>query len=310
MVKFNATFLQEIVGEFMKNITDVFIVIMMLVVELTASVFAQGVPCPGTPTVTYLGKTYNTVQIGNQCWLKENLDVGIMILGVDTSKNNGLIEKYCYNNDTNNCNTYGGLYQWNEAMQYVTTEGTQGICPNGWHIPTSAEFQSLSTTVGANGNALKAIGQGSGVGIGTDASGFSALLSGYMASNGAYSYLNINAHFWSSTQSGLANANLMGLLYSDTIIYLHGFYKTYGFCVRCVNDIAVGVDDNDKSELPNKFLLLQNYPNPFNPQTKISYSVPKESFITLKIYDLLGREIATLVQDKKQVGEYTVYMEC
>ena len=53
-------------------------------------------PCPGTPTVTYYGKTYNTVQIGNQCWLKENLDVGTMINTNSSSNkqtNNGIIEK-------------------------------------------------------------------------------------------------------------------------------------------------------------------------------------------------------------------------
>ncbi|HSL89900.1 MAG TPA: hypothetical protein VK870_11395 [Ignavibacteriaceae bacterium] len=57
--------------------------------------------CPGTPTVTYAGKTYNTVQIGNQCWLKENLDVGNMIIGSLNQFDNGIIEKYCYNNDSN-----------------------------------------------------------------------------------------------------------------------------------------------------------------------------------------------------------------
>src|ERR1035437_2197706 len=102
-------------------------------------------PCSGIPTVDYAGKTYNTVSIGDQCWLKENLDVGTMINGIDTSKNNGIIEKYCYNNDTTNCTTYGALYQWDEAMQYVTTSGAQGICPTGWHIPDSAEFTALST---------------------------------------------------------------------------------------------------------------------------------------------------------------------
>jgi uncharacterized protein (TIGR02145 family) len=303
MVKFNATFPHEIVGEFMKNFTVVFIVILIFVIAFTASVFAQGVPCPGTPTVTYLGKIYNTVQIGNQCWLKENLDVGIMILGVDTSKNNGIIEKYCYNNDTNNCNTYGGLYQWNEVMQYDTTEETQGICPSGWHIPTLTEFQILSTTVGDDGNALKAIGQGNG----TNTSGFSALLSGNRYYDGNFYNLGASTYFWSSTEDFTYGAYYMGLYYYDSnIYYIINIYKEYGFSVRCVKDIAVGVDDKDKSELPKEFFLLQNYPNPFNPQTKISFSVPKESYITLKVYDLLGREVATLVQDTKQQGEYSV----
>jgi len=101
-----------------------------------------------------------------------------MIQRSQNQTNSGIIEKYCYNNDTNNCNTYCGLYQWNEAMQYVTTPSAQGICPNGWHIPTKAEFEKLANTVDNDGNALKAIGQGTGSGAGTDTSGFSALLAG------------------------------------------------------------------------------------------------------------------------------------
>jgi len=78
-----------------------------------------GLPCPGMPTVVYGGQTYNTVQIGTQCWLKENLNIGTKIPGTQNQANNGTIEKYCYNNDEANCAIYGGLYQWNEMMQYV-----------------------------------------------------------------------------------------------------------------------------------------------------------------------------------------------
>jgi uncharacterized protein (TIGR02145 family) len=85
---------------------------------ISAQTFSQN-PCPGTPTVEYAGKTYNTVQIGSQCWLKENLDVGTMIPGSLEQKNNGTIEKYCYNDSIENCTTYGGLYQWAEAMEYA-----------------------------------------------------------------------------------------------------------------------------------------------------------------------------------------------
>src|ERR1035438_8652133 len=163
-------------------------------------------PCPGTPTVDYGGKTYNTIQIGSQCWLQENLDVGTMIHGIDTAKNNGTIEKFCYNDDTANCSKYGGLYQWNEAMQYVTSARTKGICPTGWHIPTYPEFTTLSTTVSGDGNKLKAIGQGTGTGAGTNTSGFSALLAGYRHGNGGFYSLGYLTYIWSSTESNAAYA--------------------------------------------------------------------------------------------------------
>ncbi len=102
-----------------------------------------GAPCPGLETVLYGPHTYNTVQIGDQCWLKENLKIGDMILGNVTSQNNSEIEKYCYNNNADTCEKYGGLYSWDEMMQYIETEGAKGICPPDWHIPTDEEWKIL-----------------------------------------------------------------------------------------------------------------------------------------------------------------------
>ena len=92
----------------------------------------EGIPCKDQPYIVYEDKQYKTVLIGDQCWTRESLNIGTMIYGVDDMSDNGLIEKYCYNNDTNNCNIYGGLYQWEEMMQYASSEGVQGICPDGW----------------------------------------------------------------------------------------------------------------------------------------------------------------------------------
>jgi uncharacterized protein (TIGR02145 family) len=189
-------------------------------------------------TVEYGGKIYTTVQIGNQCWLKENLDIGVMIQATDTAKNNGTIEKYCYGDNPVNCSTDGGLYLWNEAMQYSTTPGVQGICPPGWHIPSHTEFLALSSTVGGDGNALKAVDQGAGAGAGTNTSGFSALLAGYRYAAGNFTGRIGHSVFWSSTQG----------TYSTTAVDLHLYYENStiefsplantlgGFSMRCIMD--------------------------------------------------------------------------
>ncbi len=188
-----------------------------------------------TGTVTYEGKTYKTMKIGNQVWMAENLNVGTRINGNQDQTNNGVIEKYCYNDLESNCNEYGGLYQWSEAMQYSTTPGTRGICPPGWHIPTHAEFETLRSAVNDDGNVLKAKGQGTGAGAGTNTSGFSALLTGAFYGNDGFHHLGNNANFWSSTEIN-ANAFNLGLDYNDSDIYLSANEKYHGFSVRCVKD--------------------------------------------------------------------------
>jgi len=98
------------------------------------------------------GQSYFTVQIGTQCWMAENLNVGTRV-GVSTEHtDNAIIEKYCYNDSEDNCNTLGGLYQWDESMDYNSgCNGTgsgqpecsspvQGICPSGWHVPSLYEL--------------------------------------------------------------------------------------------------------------------------------------------------------------------------
>lgn len=109
---------------------------------------ATNIPCPGTLTVTYEGQVYNTIQIFSQCWLKENLNVGTMIQGDLNMTDNGIFEKYCYYNESDSCAKYGGLYQWDEMMQYTIQQGTQGICPPGWHLPTDVEWEGTGRGCG------------------------------------------------------------------------------------------------------------------------------------------------------------------
>ncbi len=195
----------------------------------------SGTPCPGTPTVydpRNGGKTYNTVQIGDQCWFKENLDVGTM--GFQQTAND-TIEKYCYDNDEANCDTYGGLYEWDEAMQYVTNEGVQGICPSGWHIPTLAEFKALETHVYNNALKLIDLSQSMQYYTPTNETGFSALFAGYYYTAGSFRNLENHTYFLSSTEKG-SNAIGMDLSYSDSSVNFYTDYKSRGFSVRCLKD--------------------------------------------------------------------------
>lgn len=150
-----------------------------------------GTPCPGVSSITYAGKTYNTVLIGNQCWLKENLDIGTMIEASANQTNNGAIEKYCYYNDPSICSMFGGLYTWDEAMQYSTAVKARGVCPEGWHIPSAFEITELRNFVNNNSSPLKMSG--------TNYTGFSALLTGYLGDNKVFYGDNIVTNYWGSS---------------------------------------------------------------------------------------------------------------
>ena len=82
------------------------------------------------------------------------------------------------------------------------------------------------------------------------------------------------------------------------ILYLFLFIKLTASSIEAVESIS--------NKIPTEFSLNQNYPNPFNPSTKITYQIPKVSFITLKIYDVLGKEITTLVNEEKPIGSYEI----
>src|SRR4030042_2686474 len=92
------------------------------------------------------GKLYRTIQIGRQCWMAENLNVGEEVDNFN-QYNNKITEKTCYDNDSINCRIYGGLYTWDEAMAYDPTAST-GVCPSGWHIPAIKEWEELSSFLG------------------------------------------------------------------------------------------------------------------------------------------------------------------
>ena len=220
--------------------------------------------CPATVTDVD-GNTYNTVQIGNQCWMRENLrttrysDGTAIDLGADLSTNTAY--RYCPNDDAGNVRAYGYLYNWkavmrNSSSSWSNPSGVQGVCPVGWHVPSNAEWTQLTNYVssqsryrcgGSSTSIAKALASARGwvsssepcaVGnnpSGNNATGFSALPAGYYC--GSYDLFGYNAYFWSSTEGYSGNAYLRGLCYYYAYVY-SGYYngKIYGYSVRCLRN--------------------------------------------------------------------------
>lgn len=176
----------------------------------------------GTFTDSRDGQLYDWVRIGNQIWMAENLNYGSMINSSVNQQNNNIIEKYCFCDDTTSCNLYGGLYQWNEMMNYSILEKSQGICPTGWHIPDKADWQTLLDKIDLDGftdyegTALKTASewhiQDDVNGNGINAYGFSVLPGGSRGTDGGFhaqcawfwssmSYWNIYIEWWQNNLS-------------------------------------------------------------------------------------------------------------
>jgi len=216
--------------------------------------FAYGIPCPEMPTVTYEGVIYNTVQIFSQCWLKENLNVGTLIPGGDEMEDNGEIEKYCYDNDQANCNQYGGLYQWDEMMQYENQPGSQGICPEFWHIPTDEEWKILEGAA----DSLYGIGdtiwnetfyRGYNAGLnlkstsgwnnninGLDLYGFQAFPGGLRMTDGSFNGLLFRGYWGTSIESSDSETWRHYLAFNFDTAGHSTFSKSAGRAVRCLKD--------------------------------------------------------------------------
>lgn len=204
-----------------------------------------------------------TVVIGTQEWMKHNLNVGVMIPGTQDQTGNGTIEKYCYNNLESNCDLYGGLYQWNEAMQYATAEGSQGICPDGFHIPTSVEYQILYEYLGgenfvyplpqsAVGAKLKETGfthwnpltpiiytrpnYYDKQAISNNSTGLTLVGGGIRWHRGNFYYLKIDGNYWLSSEVSPTSAMWWGTTYSTSNANYGQFLKAEGLSIRCIKD--------------------------------------------------------------------------
>ena len=211
----------------------------------------------GTMTDSRDGKSYKTVIIGTQTWMAENLNYAD---SVTTTSLKG--KSWCYNDVAANCDVGGRLYTWAAAIDSVklATDAdnpldcgdgkvcglagkVQGVCPEGWHLPDTTEWNTLFTAVGGSstdGAALKSTSGWSLIdlgtsGNGTDAFGFSALPAGTRSFGGDYYNEGEAASFWSSTEDRSTFAWHISLDYYDDY-YVLDYGKHVGNSVRCVKD--------------------------------------------------------------------------
>lgn len=195
-----------------------------------------------------------TIVLGTQTWMAYNLNLGTMINGNTNMADNSILEKYCYNNDAENCTIYGAQYQWDEMMQYTTTPGTQGICPTGFHLPTDDEWKTLEIHLGmtqaqADGVAYRGTNQGSqlasidtlwndGALIQNSAfgmSGFAALPGGARNTSGSFFSKSDAALYWSSSENGV-EAYYRVIAKSSSKVSRNDIPKERGYQVRCIED--------------------------------------------------------------------------
>ncbi len=216
--------------------------------------------CPLTFIDARDGQEYKAVLIGRQCWMAENLNFGEMIQGNIDQSNNGIYEKYCHDNDEDNCDIYGGLYQWDELMQYSSGEKNGGLCPEGWHISSDEEWLILEGTVDSQflvgdpewekSNGVRGYDAGKNLKVdydwknnntGLDKYGFSALPSGlYSNYIEDFSNLKYESWWWTPVETSNDDVGIHGF-YSDSdksIRYVYLKYKSssFGYSVRCLKN--------------------------------------------------------------------------
>jgi uncharacterized protein (TIGR02145 family) len=207
------------------------------------------------------GNYYNTVQIGNQCWMKENLKTTHYSNGtalVDGTNAGNISQDYTtkywfvYGNNISNKNTYGLLYTWAATMDNYGSSNNNpsfvpGICPTNWHVPSDNEWKQMEMYLGMSQIQADALGfRGTNEGnklkfYGSNESGFSALLSGYRYYNGDFELITYYGYWWTTSSFSFYLPIWRHLRYdSDQVCryadYVTGGGPAYGYSVRCVKD--------------------------------------------------------------------------
>ncbi len=242
------------------------------------------------------GNVYNTVTIGMQVWMAENLKTtkynegtAISLITNNTTWKNSITGAYCWynNNEATYKNVYGAYYNF-----YAV--GTNKLCPTGWHVPTDVEWATLSNYLGGNsvaGGKMKETGTTHWISPNagaTNESGFTALPGGFRSNgDGTFGNIGLYSFWWISTiYDGLNSWNL-SISNTDGFFATAYYGNTNGFNVRCLRDLSTDITNPSTS-------IIEIYPNPVSGILTIEYK--NENFKTVTILNsrgaLLTKEMA------------------
>jgi len=201
---------------------------------------------PGSTITDVDGNVYNTVTIGTQVWMKENLKATRYrngdLIGTTSPATLNISNQYnqkyqwAYDGNESNVAVYGRLYTW-----YAATD-SRGLCPTGWHLPSVDEYVALFNFLGGQsvaGGKLKEAGishwlsPNSGA---TNGSGFTALPGGSRIPDGPFGNLGYMGIFWSSTSDITGYAAYLILHYEREGVFPNTYLSSFGYSVRCVRD--------------------------------------------------------------------------
>jgi len=275
------------------------------------------------------GNVYNTVTIGTQAWMKENLKTtkyndGTAIPNLTTEWGFATTGAYCdFKDIPANSTIYGRLYNWyavdnNEASKMVSNGG-KNICPTGWHVSNDAEWTTLTDYLTNNGygyqgsgdDIAKSMAATSGWKIygilgtvGNDqasnnSSGFTALPSGSRSFSGTYDLLEYYTYWWSSSEFSAEGGYYRSMFYNYAVVDRVPTYKRCGFSVRCIKDITTDITNLSTS-------IIEVYPNPVSGILNIDYK--NENFETVKILNSLGLQLTKekVITPRQQI-DFTKY---
>ncbi len=237
-------------------------------------------------TVTDIdGNVYNTIAIGTQLWMKENLKVthynnGLPIPNITDDNTWSLLTtgaRAYYNNDSLNFSaTYGAIYNW---------YAVPNLCPANWHVPVDNDWIVLRMYLGGTnvaGGKMKSVTGWNFPNMGaTNSSGFTGLPGGDRYDSGPFNYMGFFGHWWSSTANGGSLRWAMLLTYDTTLATTYYFNVNSGFAVRCICDIAASLPQLNPA---SKYFGL--FPNPAT--DKIVIQSQDHKAIKIELYSLLG----------------------